>query len=380
VVCENSGGARPIGSARSGRPHTQRSRRGRRAIGAVALVLAGPCVAQADGVDKAPPSVVVAAFSRPFVLKPVAAATGLSRSEHALQFSRPAGARDGGTTWYLLRLRADIYIRPGARRGSLGEVAVSSDGRTGISALVQPVRVRSGPPATRLDLLDLLQGYQKSTTRALAVHVDEWNYGQISGVHPGINDLVVSTNANGALIRSVTVLPGTGVYVTRLGPSQLTLHAPQRVTATGSAVTVPVSLVDTGDTARRVVVHVVTDPAFVTVRGSAARRVGDVTPSAAIRLTVPLALVRAEPTTIGIAAVAVNTHATATVTIQPAGAPHARKRTALAPATGRDPSGNVRLLPLLLGGLLLLGAVGLGLREQHRRTGDRERDCSGSTE
>jgi hypothetical protein len=104
-------------------------------------------------------------------------------------------------------------------------------------------------------MLDLVQGDRTIHTGASRLKIDETNYDQRAGVRGGRNEFEAALEevADHPLVTEIELLPGTGVYRTRLAPARLVVHAPTKVVATiGQRLVVHVQVADTGDNARRV--------------------------------------------------------------------------------------------------------------------------------
>jgi hypothetical protein len=137
--------------------------------------------------------------------------------------------------------------------------------------------------------LDLLNGETIVPVEHGSVLVDESNYAQLSGLHGGRNTItvLVESFAPDPAVRSVRVLPGSGVYSTPLGPSDLSIALPSTVrVAEGADVKTTVTLRNAGDAARRTILRIGGSNSTFAVVGKRAFSVGTVPTAAARRVAV----------------------------------------------------------------------------------------------
>jgi hypothetical protein len=145
----------------------------------------------------------------------------------------PNGIEEGKPYYYLLRIVAILHLRHDPPANTYADIAVASNGRTGLSPLVIPQSAGQGG-GVAVNLLDLGNGGRWVHTRGAQLKVDEVNYGVIGDVHGGQNEFRVAVEEprGRAVVSAVELSPATGVYATRLGPAKLAVGAPAKALGT----------------------------------------------------------------------------------------------------------------------------------------------------
>jgi hypothetical protein len=255
---------------------------GRGAVrGAFSLAVATFIVGASARAEEGPPATPAGILKgRALIVRPaLRKLVGTTRAIGTESFNivLPAGARQGGGRWYLMRLKGGFTVR---RAGATSQISVSVNGRAALQLLVSLGSRRLGAPAVPvIDELDLLQGETVLPVRQRQAAVDESNYVQLEGLRGGENTITVKEEGFGAkpLVSAVSVLPGSGLYETALGPSALSIHLPQTVRIRrDSAVWFPVTLIDTGDDARHTRVSISSSSPLVRISGPSGVEVGTV--------------------------------------------------------------------------------------------------------
>jgi hypothetical protein len=189
----------------------------------------------------------------------------------------PPGARQGLGRWYLLRLKGVFSVR---QTGAVSQISVSVNGYAALQLIVSPDPRRHGTPTVPvIDELDLLQGDIVFRARRPRTSIDESSYAELRGLRGGENTITIKEEGFGdkPLVSAVTVLPGSGLYEAKVGPSALSVRAPQHVRVQrGEVVRYVVAMADTGDDARHTRVNISSSSRLVAIVGHAAVEVGAV--------------------------------------------------------------------------------------------------------
>jgi hypothetical protein len=153
-----------------------------------------------------------------------------SSSQH-VYFRLPAGARQGGRTWYLLHLRFSISFSNEGKPG-FADVSVLHNGYA--CALI---RFRADPKSVDRKLewatTGMVGGDVHRVSTQLTATVRFSNFCQNSGVKGGVNDLLVRVGVRdpgGPRLDKLVVFDDSGIEISPDGPAELALvaHATDR--------------------------------------------------------------------------------------------------------------------------------------------------------
>ena len=266
---------------------------------------------------------------------------GTAMAHRDFWISLPPGARQGRFRWYLLRLRTVVIARP---NGAPAQISALVNGRAVLQWDVgpSPGEGPSGRPV--IDQLDLLNGETLEPLQVPYTTADESNYVQLRSVHGGANRVRVEVAGFGAgpLVEAIRIHTESGLYATPLRPAKLALHASGPVDASPAHDRrLRVTVSDSGDDARDVVVDLASVPAWVRLGSARERRIGTVRPGHPRHLSFVIRPLRS-----GLARLAITAESAAgesDITIRLKVGAHRHARTAL----------------MALAGLLFLPAVGL---------------------
>jgi len=155
----------------------------------------------------------------------------------------PLNAKQGERTWYTVRLRVRITVRPGGADRGQAELLLATNGYGG--ALVT---LDGRDDGVRTFHTGYLGGTVDRLDHGRTVHVDTENYVQLEGILGGKNILEVTLDGSPDLVERVEVLAETGLQSTKASPQQLSLKAPEAVRAdAGGAFHVPFSIERKGE-------------------------------------------------------------------------------------------------------------------------------------
>lgn len=147
-----------------------------------------------------------------------------AKTQVALHYRLPAGAKEGPNRWYVIRLHFRVRVRADSLPGQFN-VAADTNRRTCASIIFTVARTKSGPVVAS-DALGLVNGRETQRGRGLVREIDFRNFLVTHGVRPGVNELTLDLTSNAIpMVEQVTVLPDSGIEYTRLGPPSATVRA-----------------------------------------------------------------------------------------------------------------------------------------------------------
>ncbi len=182
-------------------------------------------------------------------------------ARRSVTFWLPAGARQGPRKWYLIRLHFRITFE---QKAGTGGVLVSGlTNRRSAAQIKFDIPIRGRRALIHWNTLDYIRGYQEHMTRSRTIDVRFVNYVQFAGVRPGRNSFAVQYERFGMLgVKSLVVLPDSGIEVTSLSPARLKMHVsnPPTQVRRGSDFAITYTLTNTGrQVARNVAITARTD-------------------------------------------------------------------------------------------------------------------------
>jgi hypothetical protein len=255
----------------------------------------------------------------------------------AARFRLPSGAKQGDGRWYLLRLRFALTFAADTPEG-IAYVSASTNGRAAAQ-----IKARALPGAVEWSSVGLIDGRVERRTRGRRIEVDFRNYLQLSGVRPGLNTLSVRLERVGPVrVERLEVFPDSGIERTRLAPARVELRPrlPDGAVRVGDEFELGYALRNTGDRpARNVVVGIELPRGALAVLGPRVERFPELAGTAAgsFRLR---ALAR------GRFRIALTARSSAN-----------RPAALIDVPVGARESGRFGLVPLVLGGALLVAGV-----------------------
>jgi hypothetical protein len=147
-----------------------------------------------------------------------------AKSQVALAFRLPPGAKEGGRHWYIIRLHFRVEVRRDALPGEFN-VAADTNGRT-CASIIFDVTQRGGRPYVTSDALGLVNGVERIGGRSLVRTIDFRNFLVIPGVRGGVNRLTFDLTSNALpMVRSVKVFADSGIQLSRGGPPSASVAA-----------------------------------------------------------------------------------------------------------------------------------------------------------
>jgi len=142
----------------------------------------------------------------------------------AFRYRLPPGSQEGAGVWYLLRLHALVDFAPGGRRSLAYLTGATNDRTASLVKLSVPPGGSDAP--VRWSTSDMLNGFVERTTGGSRVEVITENFLQFAGVRPGVNTLSFAADQlRAARVRSVRILPDSGIAIMGDGPAQLSAAA-----------------------------------------------------------------------------------------------------------------------------------------------------------
>lgn len=167
---------------------------------------------------------------------------------HSIQFSLPQGITQGGNGWYVVDLALQVSFSSSAANAAPSEVAVLTDNH--LAAAIDFFRDdsyrRSG---VRWSTGELFTGPASGFMIATSATLHFRNFLQVLGVHGGKNTLRLQLTQFGkGIVRTATLLPGSRIAYSPLGPPALRVSAAtaaSRVRA-GTAISVHYHVTDLG--------------------------------------------------------------------------------------------------------------------------------------
>jgi hypothetical protein len=159
-----------------------------------------------------------------------------AKTQAALTFRLPPGAKEGPGHWYIIRLHFRAEVRPDALPGEFN-VAADTNDRTCASIIFDVTR-QANRPYVVSDALGLVNGVERIRGPSLVREVDFRNFLVIPGVRPGLNVLTLDLTSNAVpMVRRVRVYADSGIELSRAGPPSAAVKAhivEARVRAGGS--------------------------------------------------------------------------------------------------------------------------------------------------
>jgi hypothetical protein len=147
-----------------------------------------------------------------------------AKTQAALTFRLPPGAKEGPGHWYIIRLHFRAEVRPNALAGEFN-VAADTNDRTCASIIFDVTR-RGNRPYVASDALGLVNGVERVRGPALVREIHFSNFLVIPGVRPGLNLLTLDLTSNAVpMVRSVRVYADSGIELTRAGPPSAAVKA-----------------------------------------------------------------------------------------------------------------------------------------------------------
>lgn len=168
---------------------------------------------------------------------------GAERLVKTVRFRLPEGARQGGSTWYLLRYHFRLVIAPDSGSGRI-YVGASTNDRASAQIRFDVDRAGSRVSVVSHEL-GFVAGSQTRAATSLTQEFHFANFLQYKGVKPGINTLSFEVEQYAqAKFRSLTVSPDSGIELSALGPSEVTMTVavPRRNIEVGEAFELVVDL------------------------------------------------------------------------------------------------------------------------------------------
>jgi len=208
----------------------------------------------------------------------------------AFRYRLPPGSREGAGVWYLLRLHALVRFAPGGRRSLAYLTGATNDRTASLVKLSVPPADSNAP--VRWSTSDMLNGFVERTTPGSRVEVITENFLQFAGVRPGVNTLSFTADQLGAArMRSIRILPDSGIAIMGDGPAQLSAEASASRASlrAGDAFRVRVIVANPSRRmARQIRVGVSVAGAAVGPAGPTSRRLRDLPPDGRAVATFPL--------------------------------------------------------------------------------------------
>ncbi len=170
-------------------------------------------------------------FTPVFMLEEPLGARGLGGTVlNTVNFQLPDDARQGIGSWYIVNLVLKADLDPSASSHARNYVSVDTNGRT--AAQIKLIDdVVAGRAGTRWSTYEMFTGWASGVVFGDSIILHFRNYLQIQGVRPGTNNFTLRLEQPvGAVVSSVQLLPGSGVYRGELGPSNLAVDASASVT------------------------------------------------------------------------------------------------------------------------------------------------------
>ena len=264
----------------------------------------------------------------------------------SFSFDLPAGAAQGPTYWYVLKLRARITWSAEPR--ATGGFTAATNGKA-----VSQVEMETDATGHRVFYNGLLTGPVNDRSSDPSTTVEYENYGQLEGIKPGTNQLTFKHQRyEGVVASAIEILPGTVLYRTDVHPFQLEIGLPKAVLAVraGRDFEVPVKLRHRGQRPEEPLVLTATtrDGDLMALQGSGVRipAVGDGT-----TINLRFRATQAGDYSAVISAVGSRDRANGVLRV-----------------SAEKPPQNANRLPIAAALTLLAAGIGLA-RHRHRRTG-----------
>jgi hypothetical protein len=147
-----------------------------------------------------------------------------AKTQVAVRYRLPPGAREGPGHWYLIRLHFRVEVRPDTIPGVFN-VAADTNARTCASIIFTVTRDGRGPIVSS-DALGLVNGREIERGRGLVREIDFRNFLVKPGVKPGLNVLTFDLTSNAIpMVKEVKIFADSGIEYTRLGPASATIRA-----------------------------------------------------------------------------------------------------------------------------------------------------------
>lgn len=180
---------------------------------------------------------------RPFTLK-----VGNAETDRAgVRFRLAQGASQGPDVWFLVRLRAEIYVR-GGRPGAAAWLSVAVNGYT--SALAEIIRAPG--PARRLTVrtTSIVDGRRDRSVEGNRAALTYRNYVQRRGISGGLSELRFGLEKGSGMGQvRVRILPGSGIQAIPWSPAEPTLAVslPRRRVTVGQPFGIDVHIRNNGE-------------------------------------------------------------------------------------------------------------------------------------
>jgi hypothetical protein len=145
-----------------------------------------------------------------------------ARSDASVYFGLPPGAAEGPGHWYVFHFHYVVRIRPDAAPGDFNVAAATDDRYT--ASTIFTVRRRGGRLVTTSDDVGMIAGHVRHASTSLVREIRFENFLAYQGVRPGRNVLRFELSSNSVpLVSSVRIFRDTGIELSRLGPTQVSL-------------------------------------------------------------------------------------------------------------------------------------------------------------
>lgn len=136
-------------------------------------------------------------------------------------FRLEKGARDGGPWWYYVRLRFKLLYGSDPGRGSTVVTASVNHLTSNRVEIKRHARARCTGGESIWNSVDLLRGFVKRRACGPVLKIRSVNFVQHRSIRPGPAALIVQAIGGLGDGDAMTLLPGSGLFRSRLGPAML---------------------------------------------------------------------------------------------------------------------------------------------------------------